>query len=81
MQNTLPRDHELALVYRAHAAPQFIEDAVREALRAVGDAFGDRHPDAVVRVEAVSYESIHDYDIAADVRATLAEVNALPRAA
>ncbi len=67
VQNTLPREHELLLVYRAHAAPQFIEDAVRQVLSRVARTLGQQFPDASVHLESVSYESIHDYDIVADV--------------
>ncbi len=81
VQNTLPREYELALVYRAHARPQFIEDAVRQTLAGVGRAFGARFPASTVRVHSVSYESIHDYDIVADVdlpMAALTTVEAVP---
>ena len=67
VQNTLPREHELLLVYRAHREPQFIEDAMRQVVAAVGKTFASKFPQATVRVDSVSFESIHDYDIRADI--------------
>jgi GTP cyclohydrolase FolE2 len=72
VQNTLPREHELALVYRAHRSPQFIEDAVRQVLAGVRLRLGERFPASRVRVQSVSYESIHDYDIAAEIELPMA---------
>lgn len=67
VQNTLPREHELLLVYRAHREPQFIEDAMRQVVAAVGKTFAPQFPQATVQVDSVSFESIHDYDIRADI--------------
>ncbi len=74
VQNTLPREHELLLVYRAHREPQFIEDAIRQVVQAVGGAFATRFPQATVRVESVSFESIHDYDIVAELEMPIREL-------
>jgi GTP cyclohydrolase FolE2 len=63
--NTMPRGSELLLVFRAHRSPQFVEDAVREALWAAyrgvprGGAFSR------IEVTARSLESIHDFDLSA----------------
>lgn len=65
-QNTLPREHELALVYRAHQAPQFIEDVVRALVVAAGKAAFEAHPAALIEVSSRSMESIHAFDIFAN---------------
>lgn len=71
VQNTLPREHELLLVYRAHREPQFIEDAMRQVVAAIGKTFAAKFPRATVRVDSISFESIHDYDIRADIELPL----------
>jgi GTP cyclohydrolase FolE2 len=71
--NTLPRGSELSMVYRAHATPQFIEDALREALWAVYTAL-DGAPFRSLRGTSTSAESIHDFDLSA--AATLTAVAA-----
>jgi GTP cyclohydrolase FolE2 len=65
--NTLPRDLELACVYRAHAAPQFIEDALRSAVVAVREVLGPGASFASVHGTSRSLESIHDYDLSAEM--------------
>lgn len=77
VQNTLPREHELLLVYRAHRSPQFIEDAVRQILQAVHGRFATVLPNATVRVQSLSFESIHDYDIVAEIELPMAELGRL----
>jgi GTP cyclohydrolase FolE2 len=66
--NTLPRGAELALVFRAHREPQFIEDALRESLWAFARGLGPLG--AITRVEgrSRSAESIHDFDLTAHAR-------------
>ena len=62
--NTLPRDRELSCVYRAHRSPQFIEDALRTAVRQIAGLF----PAAAysrIRGSSRSIESIHEYDLRA----------------
>jgi GTP cyclohydrolase FolE2 len=77
--NTLPRDAELALVYRAHRAPQFIEDAVRAAVVAMAEAW--RAPAAFRSISARgrSLESIHAYDLTAALQINAAELMALEK--
>jgi GTP cyclohydrolase FolE2 len=62
-QNTLPREQELALVYRAHRSPQFIEDAARDLLRATYSVVGKDPGCRTIEVCLRSMESIHSYDI------------------
>jgi GTP cyclohydrolase FolE2 len=63
--STLPRGAELAMVYRAHRSPQFIEDAVRETLWAVYTALDPVAPFDRVRARSCSRESIHAFDLTA----------------
>lgn len=63
VQSTLPRDHELLMVYRSHKKPQFMEDVVRDVLAGVFSVFKDKFPQSMIRVETTSMESIHSFDI------------------
>lgn len=72
--NTLPRGSELSLVHRAHRTPQFIEDALREALWAMYTALGDA-PFSAIRGSSRSLESIHDFDLAASATLTPEEAS------
>ncbi len=74
VQNTLPREYELLLVYRAHAAPQFIEDAVRQILARLYDLLADESPESSISLSSVSMESIHDFDIAAEIELSIAQL-------
>ncbi|MFB8789400.1 MAG: GTP cyclohydrolase, FolE2/MptA family [Potamolinea sp.] len=65
VQNTLPREYELLMVYQAHKQPQFIEDVVREIAVKVSKVTKDKFPDSLIRVTSKSMESIHDFDIQA----------------
>lgn len=67
IQNTLPREYELLMVYKAHKKPQFIEDVVREVAFRVGQAIKDDFQQSSIRVFSESMESIHDFDIQAEL--------------
>lgn len=67
VQNTLPREYELLMVYRSHKKPQFIEDVVREVAVKVGEAIKDDFQQSSIRVFSESMESIHDFDIQAEL--------------
>jgi GTP cyclohydrolase FolE2 len=73
-QNTLPREAELAAVHRAHAKPQFLEDALRDLLRALYELLRHRRPDGTITIEATSMESIHDFDISGSIHYSVAEI-------
>jgi GTP cyclohydrolase FolE2 len=73
--NTLPRGGELAMVYRAHAAPQFIEDALRETLWALYRTIDDPAGFTCLKGRSRSEESIHEFDLCAS--ATLTPADAL----
>ena len=72
--NTLPRDAELALVYRAHRTPQFIEDAIRAAIVAVAQAWPSSGTYREISGRARSVESIHEYDLTATLRVSAGDL-------
>lgn len=63
--STLPRDAELMCVYRAHRAPQFIEDALRAAVVAVADLWAPPASFRAIVGRSRSLESIHPHDLTA----------------
>ncbi|MBC5804911.1 MAG: 2-amino-4-hydroxy-6-hydroxymethyldihydropteridine pyrophosphokinase [Candidatus Eremiobacter antarcticus] len=70
----LKRPDELFIVNKAHSAPRFVEDAVREMLRYAHDALAHL-PDAdFVLARQISFESIHKHDAVAESCATLGEL-------
>jgi GTP cyclohydrolase-4 len=70
----LKRPDELFVVNKAHAAPRFVEDVVREMLRYAHDALGEAPEDAFVLARQVNYESIHKHDAVAETSATVGEL-------
>jgi GTP cyclohydrolase-4 len=70
----LKRPDELFVVNKAHLAPRFVEDAVREMLRYAHDAFSELPDDAFVAAKQVNFESIHKHDAVAESCSTLGEL-------
>lgn len=70
----LKRPDELFVVNKAHFAPRFVEDAVREMLRYAYDALADLPDDDFVLARQISFESIHKHDAVAESCATLGEL-------
>ncbi len=62
-QSALPREEELALVFRAHSRPQFIEDAARDLLAMCQRLAMSTVPSSAVEICSRSMESIHGNDI------------------
>ncbi|HLZ80284.1 MAG TPA: GTP cyclohydrolase MptA, partial [Ktedonobacteraceae bacterium] len=58
----LKRPDELYIVNKAHANPRFVEDVVREVLRAVVEKYVDLPGDTFVWVRQRNEETIHKYD-------------------
>lgn len=74
-QNTLPREYEVLLVYRAHRDPQFIEDAMRQVSYTLCSLLQeDVYDDCVIKVQSRSMESIHDFDIVSMLHMTVGEL-------
>ncbi|MBC5825317.1 MAG: GTP cyclohydrolase I FolE2 [Candidatus Eremiobacteraeota bacterium] len=70
----LKRPDELFVVNKAHHAPRFVEDAVREMLRYANDALADYPDETFVFARQTNYESIHKHDAIAESWATLGEL-------
>ena len=70
----LKRPDELFVVNKAHSAPRFVEDVVREMLRYAHDALADAPDDAFVLARQVNYESIHKHDALAESCALVGEL-------
>lgn len=70
----LKRPDELFVVNKAHFAPRFVEDVVREMLRYAHDALAELPDDAFVLARQVNFESIHKHDAMAESCATLGEL-------
>jgi GTP cyclohydrolase IV len=70
----LKRPDELFIVNKAHFAPRFVEDVVREMLRSAHDALADYPADSFIWARQTNYESIHKHDAVAESGATLAEL-------
>ena len=74
-QNTLPRDLELLNVFRAHAAAQFIEDALRDLLLGLYQVVRKRSAEGAISIQSISFESIHDFDLEAEIECSLRELD------
>jgi GTP cyclohydrolase-4 len=70
----LKRPDELFIVNKAHQAPRFVEDVVREMLRYVHDALALLPDDAFVMARQINFESIHKHDAVAESCSTLGEL-------
>ncbi len=70
----LKRGDEAAVVVRAHRNPKFVEDVLRTLLASLPERFPEL-PDSVgIRVQTVSEESIHKYNVVAAHQTTLGEL-------
>lgn len=72
----LKRPDELYVVNKAHANPRFVEDVVREALRAVVEKYPTLPDDSFVWVRERNDETIHKYDVEAEGWGMLGELRA-----
>lgn len=70
----LKRPDELFIVDKAHHAPRFVEDVVREMLRYACDALLDMSEDSFISARQINFESIHKHDAVAESGGTLAEL-------
>jgi GTP cyclohydrolase FolE2 len=76
-QNTLPRELELSNVYRAHVRSQFIEDALRDLLVGIYRLARPRSTSGTIAIASTSMESIHDFDLKADIEFSFGELDAI----
>jgi GTP cyclohydrolase-4 len=70
----LKRPDELFVVNKAHSAPRFVEDVVREMLRFASEALAAAPESAFVLARQVNYESIHKHDAVAETCALVGEL-------
>jgi GTP cyclohydrolase-4 len=70
----LKRPDELFVVNKAHSAPRFVEDVVREMLRFANEALAAAPKSAFVLARQVNYESIHKHDAVAESCALVGEL-------
>jgi GTP cyclohydrolase FolE2 len=76
-QNTMPRELELLTVYQAHKKPQFLEDVLRDLLESLHQELKGQPEGAKVRIQSLSMESIHDFDLDGEIEYSLGDLNLL----
>jgi GTP cyclohydrolase-4 len=72
--NLLKRPDELFVVAKAHRRPRFVEDAAREMLYGLLEAYPYLPGDTFVQARQVNMETIHKHDVYAERVGTLAEI-------
>lgn len=70
----LKRPDEQYVVDKAHRRPMFVEDSVREMVRAVVERFPDLPDDAFVHAHQANFETIHTHDVEAERSGTLGAI-------
>jgi GTP cyclohydrolase I/GTP cyclohydrolase-4 len=70
----MKRPDELAVVAKAHSQPRFVEDCVREMLRAVVEGYPDLPDDAFVMARQENLETIHRHNVVAERYGTLGDL-------
>jgi GTP cyclohydrolase FolE2 len=74
-QDLLKRPDEAEIVMKAHSAPQFAEDAVRETAGEAGRRFGHKLPGSSrITIDSLSMESIHIHNVSCRLETTLGEI-------
>ncbi len=70
----LKRPDEQYVVDKAHRRPRFVEDSVREMVRAAIERFPELPDDAFIHAHQANFETIHTHDVEAERSGTLGEV-------
>src|SRR4051794_25928236 len=70
----LKRSDEAAVIEKAHRRPRFVEDCVREMLRAVLDRYGDLPDDAFVSARHENLGTVHQHSVVAERYGLLGEL-------
>jgi GTP cyclohydrolase-4 len=70
----MKRPDELAVVAKAHEQPRFVEDCVREMVRAVVEGYPDLPEEAFVMARQENLETIHRHNVVAERYGTLGEL-------
>jgi GTP cyclohydrolase IV len=71
----MKRTDELEVVEKAHLQPRFVEDCVREMLRAAVDRFGVFGDDAFLLARQENLETIHKHNVVAERHGLVGELN------
>ena len=72
----MKRSDERSVVVKAHAQPRFVEDCVREMIRAVVDDYPELPAEAFVMARQENLETIHRHNVVAERYGTLGELRA-----
>jgi GTP cyclohydrolase-4 len=72
----MKRPDEEWVVAKAHSRPRFVEDSVREMVRATLEAFPDLPDDAFIEAHQVNFETIHTHDVEAERTGLVGEIRA-----
>jgi GTP cyclohydrolase I/GTP cyclohydrolase-4 len=70
----MKRPDELAVVAKAHERPRFVEDCVREMIRAVVEGYPELPAEAFVMARQENLETIHRHNVVAERYGTLGEL-------
>jgi GTP cyclohydrolase-4 len=70
----MKRPDELAVVAKAHSQPRFVEDCVREMIRAVVEGNPDLPAEAFVMARQENLETIHRHNVVAERYGTLGDL-------
>jgi GTP cyclohydrolase I/GTP cyclohydrolase-4 len=70
----MKRPDELAVVAKAHAQPRFVEDCVREMIRAVVEGYPELPAEAFVMARQENLETIHRHNVVAERYGTLGDL-------
>jgi GTP cyclohydrolase IV len=70
----MKRSDEAAVVEKAHRRPRFVEDCVREAIRAATERFGGLGDDAFLSSRQENLETIHQHNVVAERFGLLGEL-------
>jgi GTP cyclohydrolase IV len=70
----MKRSDELSVVERAHRRPRFVEDCVREMVRAVAERYPELADDAFLLARQENLETIHRHNVVAERHGTLGEI-------
>jgi GTP cyclohydrolase-4 len=70
----MKRPDELAVVAKAHSQPRFVEDCVREMIRAVVEGYPDLPAEAFVMAQQENLETIHRHNVVAERYGTLGDL-------
>ncbi|HEY6549975.1 MAG TPA: GTP cyclohydrolase MptA [Solirubrobacterales bacterium] len=70
----MKRPDELAVVAKAHSQPRFVEDCVREMVRAVVEGYPNLPVEAFVMARQENLETIHRHNVVAERYGTLGDL-------